>query len=52
MRSWQRRYPAQDCAGQLIARFQETVDSFQFEGFDKETTVNISTDAVVNSITR
>jgi hypothetical protein len=29
-------------AGQLIARFQETVDSFRFEGFDKETTIDIT----------
>ena len=29
-------------AAQLIARFQETVDFFQFEGKDKETTVNIT----------
>jgi hypothetical protein len=29
-------------AGQLIARFQETVDSFGFEGKDKELTVNIT----------
>ena len=29
-------------AAQLIARFQETVDSFDFEGKDKEFTVNIT----------
>ncbi len=29
-------------AGQLVARFQETVDSFQFEGSDKEFTVNLT----------